>query len=143
MAAPMAAAAPMKDPAVKAKEDAIKRRLDADNTKAKWNANKALVTKKSGTSQYDVKKIAGADKGFTQSDYGVGDGAAIPYQIQTDKGTVTKHLKPPLPSKNTKLDPITRARQMAIKSRMAQRQKFKPEKRVWGKFNSGKPDWIK
>lgn len=79
---------------IASKEAAIKRRLSKDNAKAKGKAlasvkSQAVKNKGSGktfTKSYTGQGIAGKDKGFTKSDYGVLEGAAIPYQI-------TKNLK--------------------------------------------------
>jgi hypothetical protein len=81
---------------IRAKEDAIKRRLQRSNDNNKKSAqksaaalaNKAKGTGKTFTKSYTTQKILGADKGFTKSDYGVGAGAAIPYQIGDSKSTV-------------------------------------------------------
>lgn len=85
---------------IKAREDAIKRRLEETNKKNKDTATKTLDKRlkdmalkgKYGkvTEKYQTQQILGADKGFTKSDYGVGAGAAIPYQIGTAEKTVSR-----------------------------------------------------
>lgn len=107
MAAPMKPAEPTRDQQIKAKEDAIKRRLASDSSKAKATAqskvNKAAAARaklgKYGTvtGSYDTKKILGSKEGFSKSDYGVGAGAAIPYQIGSGKGSVSKTINKPKP----------------------------------------------
>jgi LysM repeat protein len=103
---------------IEAKEAAIKKRLDAANkpalTKAKADVAKDLAKLKAGgksgtaKSSYTTQGILGSDKGFTKSDYGVGDnsGAAIPYQIGNSTKTVTtKYTAPYKPKPIPKTGP--------------------------------------
>lgn len=116
MAAPMTPAQPTRSQEIKAKEDAIKKRLDAANkpaaAKATANVARDLASlKKKGktgtaSSSYSAKSILGADKGFTKSDYGVGSGAAIPYQIGNTTKKVSAHYSAPGKKPPVKTPPI-------------------------------------
>ncbi|MFE1145192.1 LysM peptidoglycan-binding domain-containing protein [Streptomyces rochei] len=89
---------------IKARENAIKRRLEQESSKARSaalkdvrsQAGKAGGTGKTFTKNYTTKSILGENKGFTKSDYGVGNGAAIPYQVgnATAKVSATATKKP-------------------------------------------------
>lgn len=73
---------------IKAKQSAIQRRLAQSNAK-----NKAAAEKKAGkgkTATWSTQYVKGKDKGYTESDFGVGKGAAIPYSV----GTTNKNNKP-------------------------------------------------
>ncbi|MFE1914986.1 hypothetical protein [Streptomyces anandii] len=104
MAAPMKAAAPTRSQQILAKENAIKNRLNGINTQNRVKATaqvsndikKLLKKHKSGTvtKSYKTQSILGANKGFSKSDYGVGQGAGIPYQIGTSTQKVTQSTKP-------------------------------------------------
>ncbi len=98
---------PSRSSQIRSKEAAITRRLSEVNSKNKKTASRAVMSgaiklkkaKKYGTitKSYDTQKILGADKGFTKSDYGVGSGAAIPYQIGAGKGKVSATVARPKP----------------------------------------------
>ncbi|HEY9259032.1 hypothetical protein [Chitinophaga sp.] len=81
------------------KRNAIERKLSDDNragmTKAIGAANKS---KKNST--YSEGRILGQKEGFTNSDFGVGAGAAIPYQVANTTKTVKPGTKVPAPPKN-------------------------------------------
>lgn len=79
-----------RDVQIAGREAAIKRKLDKSNMANQRTALASINKKTGGTKKYATKEIAGADKGFTKSDYGVGLGAAIPYQITDGSGSVTK-----------------------------------------------------
>ena len=120
MAEVMTPASPYRSPEILAKEKAIKDRLATWNTSnqksAQTKANKQVADwkkKLSGkpnsgwastplkdaprtfTQNYNTQAIKGADQGFTPSDYGVGAGAAIPYQIGTTSNTASAKYTPP------------------------------------------------
>lgn len=90
---------------IAAKEKAIKRRLAAGSLKDKDKAKKyvqakaktAAGTGKTFNAKYTSKQILGADKGFAKSDYGVGAGAAIPYQVGDVKVNVSATASKPKP----------------------------------------------
>lgn len=75
---------------IKAKKDAITRKLQLNNRAAQVAAGKKINPKKGGVASYVTEKIAGREKGFGESDFGVGAGAAIPYQITKTTNTVKK-----------------------------------------------------
>jgi len=95
-----------REKAIKAKETAIQKRLDSANSKSKEaavkdvkaQAAKAKGTGKTFNKNYSTEAILGSNKGFTKSDFGVSNGAAIPYQIGKATGkasaTATKKKKP-------------------------------------------------
>jgi hypothetical protein len=90
MAMPMTSASPSRSKLILDKENAIKRRLAAQNEKNKTSAyNKITKRSSSGYRDYNTQSIK-TGNGFTKSDYGVGNGAAIPYQLQDTKKTVTR-----------------------------------------------------
>jgi hypothetical protein len=103
MPAPMQSASPTnsRSAEIAAKELAVRRKLSDYNSK---NKNSALVKLKKNkakvaTERYNLKSIRTGD-GFTRSDYGVGKGAGIPYQIKQTSATVNKgrpNFKPPKP----------------------------------------------
>lgn len=74
----------------RAREDAIKRRLAKSNKKARAKAKGKINKKKGGTKSYKEQYIRGKSQGYSQSDYGVGAGAAIPYQIARRSETVSR-----------------------------------------------------
>lgn len=142
MAAPMTPASPTRDQQIVAKENAIKKRITWNNTKnrlrATADANKEF-TKKKGKAPvvktYDTQKLLGEKEGYTKSDYGIGQGAAIPYQIKSGKDTVVKSkaardaAKNPPPklgtppsfgAKKAARDAISQARANAIARRASQ-----------------------
>lgn len=103
MAAPMTPASPLRDQEVMQRENAIKKRLNAANQKNKIKATGEVAADmsawkkkhpKGGThiasKNYTTQGILGADKGYSKSDYGVDQGAAIPYEIGTTNHTVSK-----------------------------------------------------
>lgn len=98
---------------IKSKEDAIKRRLEKDSSAAKSKAQQAASAKaklakgtgKKFTVNYNTQSILGENKGFTKSDYGVGAGAAIPYQIGSGKGSVSATASKPAPKPKPKPKP--------------------------------------
>lgn len=76
------------------REDAIKRRLDRENQKARLGAKTKGTNISPGKSKFKPTKykeqyIKGEKEGFTKSDYGAEKGAAIPYQIGTTTKTYT------------------------------------------------------
>lgn len=103
MAAPMKAAEPSRDSQVKAREDAIKRKLEGTNRKNKMTALTKINPRKGGSQSYDTKRVSGPKDGFAKSDYGVDPGAAIPYQILAGKGKVS--INKPRPSVKPKPKP--------------------------------------
>lgn len=130
MAAPMTAASPTRSSAILAKENAIKAKLNKYNVANKKSAT-AQATKKlkpwlkgkkahTSTAFYNTQSIKGADKGFTKSDYGVGAGAAIPYQIGTDRQVAKVTHNP-----NPKPKPTTKTRVVAIDNRLKNLDKTK------------------
>jgi hypothetical protein len=100
MAAPMTPASPFKSNAILAKESAIQKRLDQINNASKDKATSQLAkdiearrkAHKSGTvtRKFDTQYIKGANEGFSQTDFGALQGAAIPYQIGTKTNTVSE-----------------------------------------------------
>ncbi|MGS2592248.1 hypothetical protein [Streptomyces hebeiensis] len=70
------------------REAAIKRRLAKANNDARNKTIKSIDPKKGGTKSYTTQSIK-TGGGFTKSDYGVGSGAAIPYQLSNTKKTIT------------------------------------------------------
>jgi nucleoid-associated protein YgaU len=113
MAAPATPASPSRDAQIKAKEDAIKRKLAKDSSGDKAKALKLAQAKaklapgtgKKFTAQYTTKNILGEDKGFSKSDYGVGAGAAIPYQIGSGRASVSATATKPKPKPKPKPRP--------------------------------------
>lgn len=114
MAAPMTASGVMKstsvrDREIRAKENAILARLSRTNSNNRLSAQNKVnsqaraygkrkpVKGKTFVSSYETQKIKGADQGFSKSDYGVGAGAAIPYQIGIQKNTATAKYTPKVP----------------------------------------------
>lgn len=98
------------------RQAAIQRRLDKENKAAEVGAKvkSSKMTPKGGKftpTNYQEKYIKGEKEGFTKSDYGVGAGAAIPYQIGSktktykgnkntaNKGTVPTKPKQPVANK--------------------------------------------
>lgn len=144
MAAPMTPAAPTRSQEIIAKENAIKKRLAKSNEDAKVAAGKnmnkklAILKKRKQTgvvsSSYNTQSILGANKGFAKSDYGVGAGAAIPYQIGTEKQSVIGSNKLPdirrPPKKKGPPDWVNKAKDKAkadaIVRRASQSPKTKP-----------------
>jgi hypothetical protein len=133
MAAPMTPAEPTRDAAIKAKENAIKSRLSRLNTTNKLAAQK-VVNKQRSTyaknkpakgktfmKQYNTQAIKGAKEGFTPSDYGVGAGAAIPYQIGESKATASATYTP----EKRPGRPSTTTRRVAIENRLLDKAKVK------------------
>lgn len=101
MAAPMTSAAPSngfsptkldgsRSWEIKKRKDALTRKLQAENRASQKKALNSIDSKKGGSKSYNVKSIPGKEKGFTDSDFGVGAGAGIPYQITNSKGTASK-----------------------------------------------------
>ena len=74
---------------IAAKKGAIERKLQAENRARQAKAFKGIDSKKGGIATYVSKGIT-KGKGFTESDYGVGKGAAIPYQLSDATKTVKK-----------------------------------------------------
>ena len=91
MAAPLGGASPLNSKKIQDREDAIRRRLKLDDLRANMKGGNTSFPKKGSrtaikpggkparTQQQSF--IKGAKEGFTKSDYGVLEGAAIPYQI--------------------------------------------------------------
>lgn len=77
----------------RAREAAIKRRLKKSNKKARSKAYASINKKKGGKKKYKEQYIRGSDQGYRRSDYGVGHGAAIPYQIARRTETVKRKAK--------------------------------------------------
>jgi LysM repeat protein len=103
MAAPMTPASPMIDQDALNKQTAIQRALDKTNLGNQSTARQKIDPKKGGSATYSEQYIKGPSEGFTQSDYGTDNGAAIPYQIGTKNGTLTVAApKPPPVPKPTK-----------------------------------------
>lgn len=73
------------------KHGAVKRAIQASNSKASKKAKDSI--KKKGTASYKEQYLKGSKQGFTKSDYGVGKGAAIPYQVGTNTAKVSKGIK--------------------------------------------------
>jgi hypothetical protein len=117
----------MRSDAIMAKENAIKARLDKTNNlnkvKAQSSVAKELAAlKKRGRTgvasrSYESQGILGADKGFSQSDYGVGAGAAIPYQIGTNQVKVSGATG--LPTRKGKTMPSSGGRPESIWRKLA------------------------
>lgn len=96
-----------RDRAILLKENAIKAKLNKYNqtnkTSAQTKLNKTVADygkkkppkSRTFTQQYATQSIKGADKGFSKSDYGVGAGAAIPYQIGSGQSTASATYNPP------------------------------------------------
>lgn len=117
MAAPATPAGPYRNPEIAAREKAIKDRLAKLNGASKTKATSTVAAQLAAmkkkkqygniSQKYDVQSILGANKGFAQSDYGVDQGAAIPYQIGTKQEAISaSNLKPtPKPAK-PKRNPI-------------------------------------
>jgi hypothetical protein len=106
----------MRSKEIAKRERAIKDRLSKNNAA---NLKKAKVGK-----AYNYEYLKDEREGFTDSDYGVGDGAAIPYQIGSAK--VTKPKKgspkpPPRPALPKQGSVISRdnTMQQAIQRRLA------------------------
>lgn len=110
MAAPMTPAEPTRTKEIKAREDAIRRKLFAQNHKNQAVARSKINPKTGGTKTYETQRISGSREGFEKSDYGVGAGAAIPYQILKGTGKISvnksKYQKPkPKPKPKPKVKP--------------------------------------
>lgn len=137
MAAPMNAASPTRSNAILAKENAIKAKLATWNTsnkkssQTKLNKTVANYAKKKPpkprmfNQQYSTQVIKGADKGFAKSDYGVGDGAAIPYQIGNQQATVSAKYVPPKAKPKPKPKLPVKPRSVAIGNRLRDLDKTK------------------
>lgn len=149
MAAPMTPASPLRDQEVQQRENAIKKRLDAANQKNKIKATGEVASDmaawkkkhpKGGgghisSKNYTTQSLLGAKQGYSQSDYGVDQGAAIPYKIGTTDHKVTKSTglpkwasgvgkakpnmpKPNIPTRNP-ADILTQSKIDAIRRRTA------------------------
>lgn len=95
-----------RDNLIKIKQSAIERRLNKANSKARTAAiAKSKKTKK--PVDYKTQAIK-SGSGFTPSDYGVGNGAAIPYQLKTTTASSNKlPIKPrPVPSGGSWKPPV-------------------------------------
>lgn len=120
-------ASPFRSPEIIAKENAIKARLQRANNDNKASAQKSvnaqLAAYKKGknknkpitfTKTYNTQAIKGADQGFTPSDYGVGAGAAIPYQIGDSKATAAAQYTPkPAPPTKRRTDTTAITKRLA------------------------------
>lgn len=88
-------ATPTRDQQVKAREDAIKRRLEQGNSKnrsaalksAQADAKKAAGTGKTITKTYK-NEVINRGGGYAKSDYGVDVGAAIPWKTEVQNAKV-------------------------------------------------------
>lgn len=115
MAAPMKPAEPTRDQQITAKENAIKKRLQKRNTtnqiKAKGQVAAELSKMRKGhrrgdvVRKYQTQAIRGSKEGYAKSDFGVGAGAAVPYQIGTytnlEAGSTKPKPKLPPSKRNT------------------------------------------
>lgn len=84
------------------RKQAVERKMNDFNTKNKKSATvKANTTKK--PVNYSQQSLKGRAEGFTESDFGAGKGAAIPYQIKS-----TTSVAKPVTGR-TKVSPLTSA----------------------------------
>lgn len=80
---------------IQAQQAAIQRRLDIKNNQAKRGSKNIVKGGKGSADNYQYSYIRGADEGYSKSDYGIGGGAAIPYQVGTKTRNAGRIFNPP------------------------------------------------